>query len=50
MISENERKNMVHFLIMYCGSNPNQLQTLNDYLLERTYDFAYSRTIMECDF
>lgn len=50
MISEKERQNMVEFLVMYFGSDPNQLKNLTDSSLESTYEFAYSRTLMECDF
>lgn len=50
MISEKVRQNMVQFLIMYFGSDPNHLQNLTDSSLENTYEFAYSRTLMECDF
>lgn len=50
MISEKERQNMVHFLIMYFGSDPNQLKNMTDGMLENTYEFAYNRTLMECDF
>ncbi|WP_332646065.1 BH0509 family protein [Lysinibacillus sp. 54212] len=50
MISEQERKNMVHFLVMYFGSDPNQLNNFSDSMLETTYEFAYTRTVMECDF
>lgn len=50
MISEKERENMIHFLVMYFGSDPNQLTKLPDFLLESTYELAYTRTLMECDF
>ncbi|MEK4229730.1 BH0509 family protein [Solibacillus sp. FSL H8-0538] len=50
MISEQERQNMVHFLVMYFGSDLNQLKNLSDSMLESTYEFAYTRTLMECDF
>lgn len=50
MISEKERQNMVRFLVMYFGSDPNQLMNLTDPSLESTYEFAYARTLMECDF
>ena len=50
MISEKERHNMVQFLVMYFKSDPNQMKNLTDSSLESTYEFAYSRTLMECDF
>lgn len=50
MISEKERQNMVQFLVTYFGSDPSHLQKMNDNSLESTYEFAYSRTLMECDF
>ncbi len=50
MITEKERQNMMHFLIRYFGVEPNQLDNLSDRMLEMTYDFAYRRTVMECDF
>ncbi|MFF5994767.1 BH0509 family protein [Lysinibacillus sp. KU-BSD001] len=50
MISEKERQNMVQFLMMYFGSDPNHLNYLTDCMLEKTYEFAYTRTLMECDF
>lgn len=50
MISEKERQNMVQFLVMYFGSDSNQLKNFSDSSLESTYEFAYSRTLMECDF
>lgn len=50
MITEKERQNMVQFLIKYFGSDPSQLINLTDSSLESTYEFAYSRTLMECDF
>lgn len=50
MISEQERQNMVRFLVMYFGSDPNQLKYFTDGMLESTYEFAYTRTLMECDF
>ena len=50
MISERERQNMVQFLVMYFDSDPNQLKNLTDSSLESIYEFAYSRTLMECDF
>lgn len=50
MISEKERQNMIQFLVLYFQSDPNQLNNLTDSSLESTYEFAYSRTLMECDF
>lgn len=50
MISQKERQNMVQFLVMYFGSDPIQLSNFTDSMLERTYEFAYTRTLMECDF
>ncbi|WP_431030156.1 BH0509 family protein [Lysinibacillus sp. LZ02] len=50
MISEKERQNMVQFLIMYFGSDSGYLSNLTDCMLEKTYEFAYTRTLMECDF
>ncbi|MER2129101.1 hypothetical protein NSQ62_08885 [Solibacillus sp. FSL H8-0523] len=50
MISEKERQNMVQFLVLYFKSDPNQLNNLTDSSLASTYEFAYSRTLMECDF
>ena len=50
MISEKERQNMIQFLVMYFGSDPTQLNNLTDSSLESIYEFAYSRTLMECDF
>ena len=50
MISQKERQNMVQFLVMYFGSDPTQLSNFTDSMLERTYEFAYKRTLMECDF
>lgn len=50
MISEKERQNMVQFLVMYFGSDPNQLNNMSDSSLERIYEFFYSRKLMECDF
>lgn len=50
MITEKERQNMIQFLIRYFGVNPTHLVNISDSLLELTYDFAYRRTEMECDF
>lgn len=50
MISKQERQNMVRFLVMYFGSDPNQFIFFTDSMLETTYEFAYTRTLMECDF
>ena len=50
MITENERQNMMQFLIRYFGVEPKQLVNISDHMLEATYDFAYRRTEMECDF
>ena len=50
MITEKERQNMMQFLIRYFGVDPNQLSNISDRMLEMTYDFAYRRTVMECDF
>ncbi|MCM3388259.1 hypothetical protein M3649_08945 [Ureibacillus chungkukjangi] len=50
MITEKERQNMMRFLIKYFGVDPKQLVNISDCMLETTYDFAYRRTEMECDF
>ena len=50
MITENERQNMMQFLIRYFGVDPSHIVNLSDCMLEATYDFAYRRTEMECDF
>ncbi|WP_156967302.1 hypothetical protein [Ureibacillus sinduriensis] len=50
MITERERQNMMQFLIRYFGVDPRHLVDISDSLLEATYDFAYRRTEMECDF
>lgn len=50
MITEKERKNMMQFLVTYFGVDPIQLNNISDRMLENTYDFAYRRTLMECDF
>ena len=50
MITEKERQNMMQFLVRYFGVDPNQLVNISDHMLEITYDFAYRRTEMECDF
>ncbi|MCP1145016.1 BH0509 family protein [Lysinibacillus endophyticus] len=47
MITEKERQNMVHFLVTYFGVNPNELITITDRMLEKTYEFAYQRLEME---
>ncbi|HWK23588.1 MAG TPA: hypothetical protein VNS08_11215 [Ureibacillus sp.] len=49
-ITEKERQNMMQFLINYFGVDSSQLSNLSDLMLESTYDFAYRRTLMECDF
>lgn len=50
MITEQERQNMIQFLVKYFGSDPEQLKNMSDSLLESVYEFFYSRTLMECDF
>lgn len=50
MLSIKERDNMIHFLVMYFGENYRDLSKMNDHSLEGTYEFAYSRTIMDSDF
>lgn len=50
VITEKERQNMMHFLVMYFGVGPIQLINISDRMLEATYDFAYRRKEMECDF
>lgn len=50
MSIEKERQNMINFLVMYFGVDPIQLVELSDRMLEITYDFAYNRKEMECDF
>ena len=50
MITEKERQNMKQFLVRYFGVNPVQLIHISDRMLEATYDLAYRRTEMECDF
>ena len=50
MISNQERDNIIQFLVNYFGANPLQLEKMNDYTLEHTYDFAYGRKEMESDF
>ncbi|MDI7742477.1 hypothetical protein QMK38_10725 [Lysinibacillus fusiformis] len=50
MITEHERQNMMQFLIRYFGVDSSQLNGISDRMLEMTYEFAYRRTVMECDF
>ena len=50
MLSEKERQNMIQFLVMYFGVDQNELMSISDSTLESTYEFAYSRKEMECDF
>ncbi|NLY78948.1 MAG: hypothetical protein GX072_03280 [Lysinibacillus sp.] len=50
MLTNMERKNIVHFLVTYFGVEPLQLVHMPDHMLETTYDFAYSRLEMERDF
>lgn len=50
MITNQERTNMIHFLVVHFGADPNQLENMNDHTLESTYEFAYKRKEMESDF
>jgi len=47
MLSNSERKNIVHFLVTYYGVDPLQLVNISDRMLEATYDYAYSRITMQ---
>lgn len=50
MITNQERQNMMEFLVLYFGVNPNQLRQMSDGALENTYEFLYNRTLMDSDF
>jgi hypothetical protein len=50
MMTNQERDNMIQFLMNYFGGEFNQLMNMSDYSLEHTYNFAYQRKEMESDF
>ena len=50
MISNQERDNMIQFLVNYFGGEPIQLEKMSDHTIEYTYEFAYERKEMESDF
>ena len=50
MITEREKENMVQFLVKYFGGDQHQLNKMNYWTLEKTYEFAYSRIEMENNF
>lgn len=47
MITNQERDNMIQFLMNYFGGDFSQLMKMNDHTLETTYNFAYERFEME---
>lgn len=50
MITNQERQNMMDFLVLYFGVHPSQLGEMSDHALESTYEFLYNRTLMDSDF
>ncbi|MCQ6276386.1 hypothetical protein JMM81_15835 [Bacillus sp. V3B] len=50
MLSNQERDNIIQFLVNYFGGNPIQLERMSDHTLENTYEFAYERKEMESHF
>lgn len=50
MMTEQERENMIQFLVTYFEAPLIQLMNMSDSTLESTYEFAYYRKEMECDF
>ncbi|WP_338452869.1 hypothetical protein R4Z09_13980 [Niallia oryzisoli] len=50
MLSNQERDNIIQFLVNYFGGNRFHLEKMSDHSLDNTYEFAYGRKLMESDF